>query len=201
MNCQDCGNQAKKDFPHRKSQGFDYQTHVKSTWVPAAKRRERQAQLAGLPTKRSREASSVGGDDDDDREGDEKMELKAVVVDQLLLASVYCHYNRCARDNTASVELSSVYTAAAAPINSLLPMANRVEASTYIWRRGAHSRHLISLYRSTGARPSWGEGMIVKEMMNQTDRKENVKEEEYVVMKAEAEVLEEMMRSKTINGG
>ncbi|WZZ03994.1 hypothetical protein YC2023_089915 [Brassica napus] len=28
--------------------------------VPAAKRRERQAQLAGLPTKRSREASSVG---------------------------------------------------------------------------------------------------------------------------------------------
>ncbi|WZY78412.1 hypothetical protein YC2023_024796 [Brassica napus] len=94
MNCQYCGNQAKKDFPHmrcrtcRKSQGFDYQTHVKSTWDCAAKRRERQAQLAGLPTKRSREASSVGGDDDDDREGDEKMELKAVVVDQLLLASV-----------------------------------------------------------------------------------------------------------------
>lgn len=35
MNCQDCGNQAKKDFPHmrcracRKGQGFDYQTHVK----------------------------------------------------------------------------------------------------------------------------------------------------------------------------
>ncbi|KAL0753226.1 hypothetical protein Bca101_090894 [Brassica carinata] len=36
-------------------------------------------------------------------------------------------------------------------------MANRVEASTDIWRRRAHSRHLISLYRSTGARPSWGD--------------------------------------------
>ncbi|WZZ33538.1 hypothetical protein YC2023_016939 [Brassica napus] len=36
-------------------------------------------------------------------------------------------------------------------------MANRVEASTNIWRRRAHSRHLISLYRSTGARPSWGD--------------------------------------------
>ncbi|WZY89461.1 hypothetical protein YC2023_046196 [Brassica napus] len=61
MNCQDCGNQAKKDFPHmrcracRKGQGFDYQTHVKRH-------------------PRSREASSGGGDDhdDDDREGDEK---------------------------------------------------------------------------------------------------------------------------------
>ncbi|ESQ34816.1 hypothetical protein EUTSA_v10009634mg [Eutrema salsugineum] len=72
MNCQDCGNQAKKDCPHMrcrtccKSRGFDCQTHVKSTWVPAAKRRERQAQLTGLPSKRSREASSGGGDDDDD---------------------------------------------------------------------------------------------------------------------------------------
>ncbi|KAG2281705.1 hypothetical protein Bca52824_052925 [Brassica carinata] len=78
--------------------------------------------------------------------------------------------------NTASVDLSSVYTAARAPINSFITaglrvpkiiisralllsdnmMANRVEASTNIWRRRAHSRHLISLYRSTGARPSWG---------------------------------------------
>lgn len=46
--CQDCGNQAKKDCPHRrcrtccKSRGFDCTTHVKSTWVPAARRRERQ---------------------------------------------------------------------------------------------------------------------------------------------------------------
>ncbi|CAH2036782.1 unnamed protein product [Thlaspi arvense] len=68
MNCQDCGNQAKKDCPHMrcrtccKSRGFDCQTHVKSTWVPAARRRERQAQLAALPAKRSREPSL--GDDD-----------------------------------------------------------------------------------------------------------------------------------------
>ncbi|CAA6666920.1 unnamed protein product [Spirodela intermedia] len=52
MSCQDCGNQAKKDCMHYrcrtccKSRGFQCPTHVKSTWVPAAKRRERQHQLA-----------------------------------------------------------------------------------------------------------------------------------------------------------
>ncbi|KAK4774058.1 hypothetical protein SAY87_029077 [Trapa incisa] len=46
--CQDCGNQAKKDCIHMrcraccKSRGLDCPTHVKSTWVPASKRRERQ---------------------------------------------------------------------------------------------------------------------------------------------------------------
>ncbi|KAE8664256.1 salicylate O-methyltransferase-like [Hibiscus syriacus] len=51
MNCQDCGNQAKKDCLHKrcrtccKSRGFDCQTHVKSTWLPASKRRERQQNL------------------------------------------------------------------------------------------------------------------------------------------------------------
>ncbi|KAJ8531974.1 hypothetical protein K7X08_011897 [Anisodus acutangulus] len=46
--CQDCGNQAKKDCPHMRcrtccrGRGFQCQTHVKSTWVPAARRRERQ---------------------------------------------------------------------------------------------------------------------------------------------------------------
>ncbi|CAN1122101.1 Protein SHI RELATED SEQUENCE 1 [Linum perenne] len=50
ISCQDCGNQAKKDCTHMrcrtccKSRGFDCQTHVKSTWVPAAKRRERHQQ-------------------------------------------------------------------------------------------------------------------------------------------------------------
>ncbi|KAA8550162.1 hypothetical protein F0562_001822 [Nyssa sinensis] len=50
--CQDCGNQAKKDCSHRrcrtccKSRGFDCSTHVKSTWVPAARRRERQLMSA-----------------------------------------------------------------------------------------------------------------------------------------------------------
>lgn len=53
ISCQDCGNQAKKDCVHRrcrsccKSRGFECPTHVKSTWVPAAKRRERQQQIAG----------------------------------------------------------------------------------------------------------------------------------------------------------
>ncbi|KAK8944111.1 hypothetical protein KSP39_PZI008308 [Platanthera zijinensis] len=52
MSCQDCGNQAKKDCVHMrcrtccKSRGFHCSTHVKSTWVPAAKRRERQQQLS-----------------------------------------------------------------------------------------------------------------------------------------------------------
>ncbi|KAL9251773.1 SHI RELATED SEQUENCE 1-like protein [Drosera capensis] len=52
--CQDCGNQAKKDCPHMrcrtccKSRGLPCSTHVRSTWVPAAKRRERQQQLASL---------------------------------------------------------------------------------------------------------------------------------------------------------
>ncbi|KAI9196649.1 hypothetical protein LWI28_025753 [Acer negundo] len=51
--CQDCGNQAKKDCTHRrcrtccKSRGFDCATHVKSTWVPAARRRERQLMAVG----------------------------------------------------------------------------------------------------------------------------------------------------------
>lgn len=54
ISCQDCGNQAKKDCAHMrcrtccKSRGFQCQTHVKSTWVPAAKRRERQQQLSAL---------------------------------------------------------------------------------------------------------------------------------------------------------
>ncbi|XP_061345612.1 protein SHI RELATED SEQUENCE 1-like [Gastrolobium bilobum] len=54
ISCLDCGNQAKKDCPHMrcrtccKSRGFDCQTHVRSTWVPASKRRERQQQLATL---------------------------------------------------------------------------------------------------------------------------------------------------------
>ncbi|WJZ89662.1 hypothetical protein VitviT2T_008865 [Vitis vinifera] len=53
--CQDCGNQAKKDCSHRrcrtccKSRGFDCATHVKSTWVPAARRRERQLMVSVTP--------------------------------------------------------------------------------------------------------------------------------------------------------
>ncbi|KAL8059121.1 hypothetical protein ABFX02_03G066300 [Erythranthe guttata] len=69
MNCQDCGNQAKKDCPHMrcrtccKSRGYHCQTHVKSTWVPAAKRRERQQlnQLQVENPKRLREDPSAAG--------------------------------------------------------------------------------------------------------------------------------------------
>ncbi|KAJ7966824.1 protein SHI RELATED SEQUENCE 1-like [Quillaja saponaria] len=87
INCQDCGNQSKKDCPHLrcrtccKSRGFQCQTHVKSTWVPAAKRRERlqqqqhsqhghqhrqqhheqlQEQIRGENSKRQRENQGVG---------------------------------------------------------------------------------------------------------------------------------------------
>ncbi|KAI3875514.1 hypothetical protein MKX03_002400 [Papaver bracteatum] len=54
ISCQGCGNQAKKDCVHMrcrtccKSRGFPCQTHVKSTWVPASRRRERQQQLQAL---------------------------------------------------------------------------------------------------------------------------------------------------------
>ncbi|KAE8714421.1 Protein SHORT INTERNODES [Hibiscus syriacus] len=50
ISCQDCGNQAKKDCPHLRcrtccrSRGFQCQTHVKSTWIPAGTRREKQQQ-------------------------------------------------------------------------------------------------------------------------------------------------------------
>ncbi|KAK8550691.1 hypothetical protein V6N12_039387 [Hibiscus sabdariffa] len=59
--CQDCGNQAKKGCAYRrcrtccKSRSFDCPTHVKSTWVPAARRRERQIMAAGAA------AAAVGG--------------------------------------------------------------------------------------------------------------------------------------------
>ncbi|KAI4314802.1 hypothetical protein L6164_027674 [Bauhinia variegata] len=66
ISCQDCGNQAKKDCPHMrcrtccKSRGFDCQTHVKSTWVPASRRRERQQQLASL--QQQEQQLQLGGD-------------------------------------------------------------------------------------------------------------------------------------------
>ncbi|KAL7128136.1 hypothetical protein ABFS83_14G295700 [Erythranthe nasuta] len=56
ISCQDCGNQAKKDCEHMrcrtccKSRGYPCQTHVKSTWVPAARRRERLQQQQQLTT-------------------------------------------------------------------------------------------------------------------------------------------------------
>ncbi|CAK7329637.1 unnamed protein product [Dovyalis caffra] len=72
--CQDCGNQAKKDCVYMrcrtccKSKGFPCPTHVKSTWVPAVRRRQRaqnlspiqQLQLQGHNPKRLRENPSTG---------------------------------------------------------------------------------------------------------------------------------------------
>ncbi|XP_027343077.1 protein LATERAL ROOT PRIMORDIUM 1-like [Abrus precatorius] len=60
--CQDCGNRAKKDCIFRrcrtccKGRGYDCNTHVKSTWVPSIRRREREMAVAagGAGAKRPR---------------------------------------------------------------------------------------------------------------------------------------------------
>ncbi|KAE8010562.1 hypothetical protein FH972_006925 [Carpinus fangiana] len=68
VSCQDCGNQAKKDCVHMrcrtccKSRGLDCPTHVKSTWVPAAKRRERQQQLSALQQQQQLQLHGGGGE-------------------------------------------------------------------------------------------------------------------------------------------
>ncbi|CAK9324222.1 unnamed protein product [Citrullus colocynthis] len=66
--CQDCGNQAKKDCVHMrcrtccKSRGFECETHVKSTWVPASKRRDRHLRCLASNPKRPKDnpAASSG---------------------------------------------------------------------------------------------------------------------------------------------
>jgi LRP1 type putative zinc finger protein len=46
--CKDCGNRAKKGCEYTRcrtccrGRGYDCSTHVRSTWVPASRRRERQ---------------------------------------------------------------------------------------------------------------------------------------------------------------
>ncbi|KAJ6682167.1 PROTEIN LATERAL ROOT PRIMORDIUM 1 [Salix koriyanagi] len=66
ISCQDCGNQAKKDCLHMrcrtccKSRGFECQTHVKSTWVPASKRRERQHQLTAFQQQQQQQLQICG---------------------------------------------------------------------------------------------------------------------------------------------
>ncbi|XVF01043.1 hypothetical protein REPUB_Repub04eG0053600 [Reevesia pubescens] len=53
--CQDCGNQSKKDCGYMRcrtccrSKGFECQTHIKSTWVPAYRRRQRHPQISSVP--------------------------------------------------------------------------------------------------------------------------------------------------------
>lgn len=66
ISCRDCGNQAKKDCTHMrcrtccKSRGFDCSTHVRSTWIPVARRRERQHQL-NMSTSGGGGGNSSGG--------------------------------------------------------------------------------------------------------------------------------------------
>lgn len=61
VSCRDCGNQAKKDCMYTRcrtccrSRGFQCPTHIKSTWVPAAKRRQRAA------VKLSKRPREIGG--------------------------------------------------------------------------------------------------------------------------------------------
>ncbi|XP_016487105.2 protein EXPRESSION OF TERPENOIDS 1-like [Nicotiana tabacum] len=71
ISCQDCGNQAKKDCQHMrcrtccKSRGLQCQTHVRSTWVPAAKRREKQQQIASLQQQEHRDNNNPKRQKDD----------------------------------------------------------------------------------------------------------------------------------------
>ncbi|XP_074559527.1 protein SHI RELATED SEQUENCE 4-like [Curcuma longa] len=85
--CQDCGNQAKKDCTHLrcrtccKSRGFPCPTHVKSTWVPAARRRERQQQLAAAAAAhRSRRGPSAAGSDDATASGETSKRPREIVT-------------------------------------------------------------------------------------------------------------------------
>lgn len=51
--CEDCGNRAKKDCVFRrcrtccKGRGYDCCTHLKSTWIPSTRRREREIEVVG----------------------------------------------------------------------------------------------------------------------------------------------------------
>ncbi|KAG5249938.1 protein SHI RELATED SEQUENCE [Salix suchowensis] len=65
--CRDCGNRAKKECQYRrcrtccKSGGYECTTHLKSTWVPAARRRERLGYSSGGGGGGSSASSSGGG--------------------------------------------------------------------------------------------------------------------------------------------
>lgn len=51
--CHDCGNRAKKDCVFRrcrtccKGRGYDCSTHLKSTWIPSTRRRDREGEIIG----------------------------------------------------------------------------------------------------------------------------------------------------------
>ncbi|KAF2322518.1 hypothetical protein GH714_017413 [Hevea brasiliensis] len=65
--CRDCGNRAKKECEYRrcrtccKGRGYDCAPHIKSTWVPAARRRERHGTDGGGGAGGSSGSSSAAG--------------------------------------------------------------------------------------------------------------------------------------------
>lgn len=66
VRCQDCGNQAKRDCIFSRcrtccrSKGFQCQTHVKSTWIPAYRRRHRLIQPETTPSNPKRLRDTLG---------------------------------------------------------------------------------------------------------------------------------------------
>ncbi|KAL0715262.1 hypothetical protein Bca4012_064584 [Brassica carinata] len=164
------------------------------------------AQLAGLPTKRSREASSGGGGGSalacirDQGPSDDQCYSSSPAA--IAAESSQHHLNLLASAssvatttavtartiNTASVDLSSVYTATAPRINSFITAGTSFFASPRNLKFEMYKIETVN-----GEMSLEPENMRMKEWL-----KENVKEEEYVGMKAEVEVLEEMMRKNTI---
>ncbi|KAF2571832.1 hypothetical protein F2Q70_00000733 [Brassica cretica] len=96
--------------------------------------------------------------------------------------------------NTASVDLSSVYTAAAAPINSFISPGLR--SSSQLKR--AQERECIIPKRKVFIDVGTGKGSIVTRWFVNNYPTRNLKFEMYKIETTEVEVLEEMMRSKTI---
>ncbi|XP_060194335.1 protein EXPRESSION OF TERPENOIDS 1-like [Lycium barbarum] len=93
ISCQDCGNQAKKDCPHMrcrtccKSRGFQCQTHVRSTWVPAAKRRERQQQLSTLQQQQQQDQQTLQLHRDNPKRQREDPSASSLVCTRILPSS------------------------------------------------------------------------------------------------------------------
>ncbi|KAL0844729.1 hypothetical protein Bca101_017975 [Brassica carinata] len=163
-------------------------------------------ELAGLPTKRSREASSGGGGGSalacirDQGPSDDQCYSSSPAA--IAAESSQHHLNLLASAssvatttavtartiNTASVDLSSVYTATAPRINSFITAGTSFFASPRNLKFEMYKIETVN-----GEMSLEPENMRMKEWL-----KENVKEEEYVGMKAEVEVLEEMMRKNTI---
>ncbi|KAM5551678.1 protein LATERAL ROOT PRIMORDIUM 1-like [Rosa sericea] len=85
--CKDCGNRAKKGCEYSRcrtccrGRGYDCSTHVRSTWVPAARRRERQM---GVTVAVAGGAASGGGGED--------ANLRQSLPDQVRAPAVFkCH--------------------------------------------------------------------------------------------------------------